>query len=54
MVHGLDDERVAVRPVVPAARQQTDADGVAPSHQAVAVVLDLVNPVGSRRRLVGG
>jgi hypothetical protein len=27
---------------------------VAPSHHSVAILLDLVNPVHSRRRLVGG
>jgi ABC-type uncharacterized transport system substrate-binding protein len=34
--------------------QQPDAHGIAPGHQAVAVVLDLVNPVCARRQLVGG
>jgi hypothetical protein len=32
---------------------QPDAHRVAPGHEAEAVVLDLVNPVGARRRLVG-
>jgi hypothetical protein len=31
-----------------------NADSIAPSHQAIAVVLDLMNPVGPSRRLVGG
>jgi hypothetical protein len=34
--------------------QETDAHGIAPGHQAIAVVLDLVNPIRARRRLVGG
>ena len=54
MVHGLDHERVAVRPVVAPAGDQPDAHGIAPGHQPVAVVLDLVNPVGAGRGLVGG
>ena len=32
-------------PVVAAAGDQPDADGIAPGHQPVAVVFDLVNPV---------
>jgi hypothetical protein len=35
------------------AGQQTDADRVPARHQPVAVVLDLVNPLGAGRRLVG-
>jgi hypothetical protein len=54
MVHGLDHEREADRPVVASARDQPDADGVAPGHEPVAVVLDLVNPVEAGRRAVGG
>ena len=46
MVHGLDHEREAVRPVVAAAGNQPDADGVAPGHQAIAVVLDFVIQLG--------
>jgi hypothetical protein len=33
---------------------QLDAHGVAPDHQPIAVMLDLVNPVGARGRLGGG
>jgi len=32
---------------------QPDAERIAPGHQPVAVVLDLMNPVGTGRRLVG-
>ena len=42
MVHGLDHEREAVRPVVAPAGDQPDADRVAAGHEPVAVVLDLV------------
>jgi hypothetical protein len=52
VVHGLDDEREAGGPVVASARDQPNADRVAPGHQAIAVVLDLMNPVRARR-LVG-
>ena len=54
MVHGLDDERITGRPVVPIAGDQPDAHGVAPGHEPIAVMLDLVNPVGAGRGLVGG
>ena len=54
MVHGLDHQRIAVGPVVAAAGDQPDAHRIAPGHQPVAVVLDLVNPVGAGRGLVGG
>ena len=53
MVHGLDHEREAVRPVVAAPGNQPDADGIASRHEPIAVVLDLVNPVGAGRGLVG-
>ena len=53
VVHGLDHEREAVRPVVAAPGNQPDADGIAPRHQPVAVVLDLMQPVGAGRRAVG-
>ena len=45
---------IALRPVVAPAGDQPDAHGVAPGHEPEAVVLDLVNPVGAGRRLVGG
>jgi hypothetical protein len=32
---------------------QLDAHGVAPDHQPIAVMLDLVNPIGAGRRTVG-
>jgi hypothetical protein len=45
VVHGLEHKWEADRPVVAAAGDQPDADRVAPGHQPVTVVLDLVNPV---------
>ena len=53
VVHGLDHEREAVRPVVAAPGNQPDADGIAPGHQPIAVVLDFVQPAGAGRRTVG-
>ena len=54
MVHGLDHERKAVGPVIAAPGNQPDADGISPRHKAIAVVLNLMNPVGAGRRTVGG
>ena len=54
MVHGLDHEREALRPVIAAPGDQPDADGISPRHKAIAVVLNLMNPVGAGRRTVGG
>ena len=51
--HRLPDEREPVRPVVAPAGEQPDPAVLLPDDHAVAVVLDLVNPVGSDRRLVG-
>ena len=53
-VNGLDDERIARCPIVPVPRQQPYTDGVSARHEAVAVVLDLVNPVRPRRETLGG
>jgi hypothetical protein len=53
VVHGLDHEREARSPVVPPAGDEPNAHGVAPGHEPIAVMLDLVNPVGAARRLVG-
>ena len=53
VIHGLDHERVAGRPVVAPAGNQPDAHGIAAGHEPEPVVLDLVNPVGAGRRLVG-
>jgi len=53
VIHGLDHKRVALRPVVAPAGDQPDAHRVAAGHQPEAVVLDLVNPVGAGRGLVG-
>ena len=53
-VHGLDDERIAGTPVMPVAGEEPDADRVPARHEAVAVVLDLVDPVWAARRALGG
>ena len=53
VVHGLDHEREAVRPVIAAPGDQPDADGISTRHKAIAVVLNLMNPVGAGRRTVG-
>jgi hypothetical protein len=53
VVHRLNHERVAGCPVVAPAGDQPDAHRVPASHEPVAVVLDLVNPVGAGRGLVG-
>jgi hypothetical protein len=54
VIHGLGHQRVAVRPVVTPPGNQPDAYGIAPGHEPVAVMFDLVNPVGAGRELVGG
>jgi hypothetical protein len=41
-------------PIVAPTGDQPDAHGATPSHEAVAVVLDLVNPSGPGRRLSAG
>ena len=53
VVHGLDHQREAVRPAIAAPGNQADAAGISTGHQPIAIVLDLVNPTGPRRRLVG-
>jgi hypothetical protein len=54
VVHGLNDQREARRPVMTAPGDQPDAHGVPAGHEPEAVVLDLVNLVGAGRGLVGG
>jgi hypothetical protein len=44
VVHRLDHEREAVRPVIASPGDQPDAHGVASGHQPIAVVLDLIHP----------
>jgi hypothetical protein len=39
--------------VVTVAWEQANAERVAASHQSIAVVLDLMDPIGTGRRLVG-
>ena len=53
VVDGLDHQWIACRPVMTAPGDKPDAHGIAPGHQPEAVVLDLVNPVGVERGLVG-
>jgi hypothetical protein len=53
VVHGLDHQRIALRPVIAALGDEPDAHGIAAGHQPEAVVLDLVNPIGAGRGLVG-
>jgi hypothetical protein len=47
------NSREALRPIVAPPGQQPDANGVSPGHETISVVLDLVNPLGAGRRLVG-
>jgi hypothetical protein len=39
---------------VPSWVQEPDADGITPCHQPIAVVFDLVDPVGASRKTVAG
>ena len=49
VVHRLHDEReVVVQSFLPPSNQP-DAHGITPRHEPVAVVLDLVNPIGAGR-----
>ena len=52
--HQHDHERIALRPVVAPASDQPDANGITPGHEPVAVVLDLVNQIGTKGRTVAG
>jgi putative transposase len=52
-VHGLGHQRIALRPVVAPAGDKPDADRVTSRHEPKPVVLDLVDPVGTCRGLVG-
>jgi len=52
-VHGLYNQRIPLRPVVSVAGEQPDADRGPPRHQAIAVMLDFVNPVRAGRRSAG-
>jgi hypothetical protein len=54
VVDGLDNKRETVCPIITSPGQEPDADRIAPGHQPIAVVLDLVNPVRARRGIVGG
>ena len=53
MVDGLYDQGKPVGPVIASPSQQLDGHGIAERHQTVAVVFDLMNPVGAVRGLVG-
>ena len=50
--HGRGDRRVFMRPVEPGAGQQPHRATIEPRMHAVAVELDLVQPLWSVRRLV--
>jgi hypothetical protein len=52
-VYRLDDDGKARRPVVAVPGEQASAGGVSARHQPVAIVLDLVNPVGAGWRPLG-
>ena len=54
VVHGLRDEWVERRPVVPPACDEPDAHRVPPGHEPEAVVLNLVNPLRAGRGLSAG
>jgi hypothetical protein len=54
VVHRLHNQRKALRPVVAPARDEPDANRISAGHEAVAVVFDLVNPIGAGRRAIGG
>jgi hypothetical protein len=46
----VDDGREAIGPVMAAAREAADARAIPAHHQAVAIVLDFVNPHWAGRR----
>jgi len=48
---GSPDQRIAMAPVVTVTREQAHALTLALHDQTVAVVLDFVQPIGSRRNL---
>jgi hypothetical protein len=52
MGYGLDDQREPVESVIAAPGDEPDADRIPTRHQPVAVVLNLMNPVGAGRRAV--
>ena len=49
---GIHDQRIAIGPFVAAAGKQSNAITAPADDQPVAIVLDLVNPLWARRRLV--
>jgi hypothetical protein len=52
--HGLPDQREPVGPVIAPTGEKPDPIVLFPNDQSVAVVLDLVDPVGTDRRLRPG
>jgi hypothetical protein len=52
--NGPSDEWETPGKVVPVSCDEPDAGALAPRHDAEAVMLDLMNPAGTRRRLFGG
>jgi hypothetical protein len=49
MVDSLDYEREAIA----VAGNQPVVDEISPRHKAIAVILDLMNPIGAGRRAIG-
>ena len=52
-IDGRDDRWKPIAPIEPAPRDEADALAVMMGEHAVAIVLDLMHPVGAGRRLVG-
>ena len=50
---GARNRREAVRPIIAAAGEQPHARAVATDHHPIAVVFDLVQPIGAARLLLG-
>jgi len=49
--HGLADQRIALGPIVSAPGEHPPAIGAPADNQPVAIVFDLMNPLGADRRL---
>ena len=44
-MRGLDDQRVTIRPIITAAREQPHALAFTLQNQAIPIVLDLMKPI---------
>jgi hypothetical protein len=53
-VDRLHDGGIPLRPIMPVAGEQADSNGVAPRHEPITVVLDLVDPIGPGGWAIGG